>query len=1795
MHICFLENKPNVAGTGPNGIFDNDTLTMSMNYQPIIAWNQTNGNAGTKANINAAQAEKKTVPGPQYVLLTLLTFDSHGTKSLEEDVTDNIGKRSTKVPRKENEVQDPTKKDPGRERAKRNELESMFGQDKDANGNSTHRMFTLVSAAGSSYVNLGGSIPVNDTEIFSGVYDDEVEGVVVDFNSLDLTTVVSPIPITRLHKDHPKEQIIGDPLSAPQIRRMTKSSQEHAMVIQRHDGIFISQDKYVAGILKKFNFYSVKIASTPIETNKALLKDEEAEDVDVHLYILMIRFQVTPKVSHLHAVKRIFRYLKGQPKLGLWYPRFLQLFLNNQIDHVEPFNDVYVTLPHIKKVFTNMKRQNKDFLGTVTLLLASMLVPQVVKGEGLGKPSEPQPPSSTAPPSHEEQVTTIALCWVILCINPLYVNSVSFEVDAAKDFKENMLIKLRLLIDVAGTNHQVVSATKLPILNPNELDLWKMKIVKYFLLTDYSLWERLARKNELKVRGTLLMALPDKHQLKFNIHKDAKTLMEAIEKRFRGNKKTKKIDADDLEEIDLKWQLAMLTVRAKRFLQRIERNLKANRPTFMGFDMFKVECYNCHRKGHFTRKCSVMVWAAMTRVFKQMRNLPTMPSWHSHLLVLTMRDNALVVLRQNLEKAEQKMDDLKLKLKKFQTSSKNLNCDDYLTSESDESLPPSPIYDRYQSGDGYHVVPPPYTGIFMPPKPDLVFHNAPNDVETVYIAFNVELSPTKPDKDLSPIPRPLAPIIKDWVSDSKDDSKAMIPQNVPSFVQPNEQVKPPRPYVKHVETYIPTANPKTAIPKPTSNGNRRNRKACFVCQSLDNLIKYLITTSKLVPISTARPVTTAVLKYHVARPRPIKPILTMPYFPSRRHINHSPSLKASNFPPKVTVVKAPMDKGVIDSRCSRHMIGNMSYLSDFEELNGGYVTFGGNPKGGKISGKVLWDEGNKREFSLPRTPQQNGIAERKNMTLIEATRTMLADLLLPILFWAEPEFEGRKPESEVNVSPSSSTQSKRHDDKTKREAKGKIPTVGHLSTNSTNTFSAAGPSNAVVWVLVDLPHGKRAIGTKWVFRNKKDKKGIIVRNKARLVAQGHTQEEGIDYKEVFAPVARIKAIRLFLAYASFMGFMVYQMDVKNAFMYGTIEEEVYVCQPPGFEDPDYSDKVYKVVKTCVKLFEKLMKDKFQMSLIGELTFFLGLQVKQKKDGIFISQDKYVDEILRKFGLTDGKSASTPIDTEKPLLKDPDVDEKVKIEVYAVDLKFLLSGLMLLLFLNASSIKYALTVNPNIYVSVIKQFWSSVSEKTVNDVPRLQALVDKKKVIIFEATIRDALRLADAEGIDCLPNEEIFTELARMGYKKPSTKLTFYKAFFSSQWKFLIHTILQCMSAKRTSWNEFSSSMASAVICLSTGKGCSRVEIPLFERMIVAQQVDEGADELNVEDVSTVGVAAEGVVSVADDEVLAAVNELSIPSPTPPTQPKLQDIPSTSQVPLTPPLSPIAQPPSPQYQPQPSQDAGISIDLLQNLLDTYDVSKQGRIIADMDADKDVILKDVAVVAKDVQDAEIEESLDDVDIEPAELQEVVEVVTAASATITVAALRLTTDAAPTLTTAPSAARWRNGVVIRDPERTATPSTIIHTKAKSKDKGKGIMVEEPKPLKKQAQIKQDEADARELEQKINKNIDWDEVIDYAQRKEKEDNDVKRYQALKRKPQTKAQARKNMMIYLRNMVGFKMDYFKVMTYDDIRLIFEKKFNSNVAFLLKTKEQIEEEDSRAHKRLSESQEDKAAKKTKVG
>ncbi|KAK8942669.1 hypothetical protein KSP39_PZI009511 [Platanthera zijinensis] len=250
-----------------------------------------------------------------------------------------------------------------------------------------------------------------------------------------------------------------------------------------------------------------------------------------------------------------------------------------------------------------------------------------------------------------------------------------------------------------------------------------------------------------------------------------------------------------------------------------------------------------------------------------------------------------------------------------------------------------------------------------------------------------------------------------------------------------------------------------------------------------------------------------------------------------------------------------------------------------------------------------------------------------------------------------------------------------------------------------------------VWTLVPRPKHKNVIGTKWVYRNKMDEDGTIIKNKARLVAKGYRQEEGIDFDQTYAPVARLEAIRLFLAYAALKGFTVYQMDVKSAFLNGNIKEEVYVEQPPGFVDSTFPNYVYllqkalyglkqaprawyetlstfllenkftrgKIDKTLFlreikgkillvqiyvddiifgstdnnlcKKFSKLMQGKFEMSSMGELKYFLGLQVKQSEDGIFISQTKFTKELLKKFGMENATSMRTPMASAMSLDKD----------------------------------------------------------------------------------------------------------------------------------------------------------------------------------------------------------------------------------------------------------------------------------------------------------------------------------------------------------------------------------------------------------------------------------------------------------------------------------------------------------------------------------------------------------------
>nr|GEZ83499.1 hypothetical protein [Tanacetum cinerariifolium] len=473
------------------------------------------------------------------------------------------------------------------------------------------------------------------------------------------------------------------------------------------------------------------------------------------------------------------------------------------------------------------------------------------------------------------------------------------------------------------------------------------------------------------------------------------------------------------------------------------------------------------------------------------------------------------------------------------------------------------------------------------------------------------------------------------------------------------------------------------------------------------------------------------------------------------------------------------------------------------------------------------------------------------------------------------------------------------------------------------------------------------------------------------------------------------------------------------------------------------------------------------------------------------------------------------------------------------------------FLNASYIKYALTINPYIYVSCIKQFWNTVIVKQSNDVTRLQALVDKKKVLITKATIRDALRLDDAEGVDCLPNEEIFAELARICYEKPSTKLTFYKAFFSSH-----------------------SAMASAVICLSTGrkfnfskyifeslkvfanmrrmgKEFSGVKTHLLEGMIVAGVIEEeGVVEEQVLDIDVDDVAAQGAdTAVSGDDV----QDQYIPSPTPPILPpqQSQNLPSISQALEIKKLKRRVKKLEKGNKIKVSklirlQKVGTSqrIDTLDDIV-MEDASNQGRMIDVLDSDARIVLMDDKKEEKKAEEDK---------------------------------------------------------VAGDDQVQGRQAKIYKIDMDHALKVLSMQEDEPEVQELLLLLPEEEKEWLSGIQKRNHlqsyllilNIDWDVAIDHVKQKAKEDPFVQRYQVIKKRPQTEAKARRNMIMYLKNVAGFRLDYFKRMSYDDIRLIFEAKFNSNMEFLLKTKKQMKEEKSRAIQSINETSAQKAAKRRKL-
>ncbi|GJW27951.1 putative ribonuclease H-like domain-containing protein [Tanacetum coccineum] len=1161
------------------------------------------------------------------------------------------------------------------------------------------------------------------------------------------------------------------------------------------------------------------------------------------------------------------------------------------------------------------------------------------------------------------------------------------------------------------SEHMVV-ASKVPMLKPGVETI----------ITPTTAEEKAQRRLELKARSTLLIGIPNEHQLKFNCIKDAKSLLQAVKKRFRGNAATKKtqtfvssnstsstngavniahgttttstqgtavnlttldnlsddvicaffasqlnnpqldnedlqqIHPDNLEEMDLRWQMAMLTMRERRFLKNIGRKLTVNGNETIGLISPRWSVTTA-TKGDTLQGSTRLQGTKKTGIGRTQEGLYR---WRQLLLMIWC---LVMVLVMNGV----------IKQKKVQ-----LTLHSWLTLL--QVLTPR-----------YNVVPPPYTGNFIPLKPDLSFSGLEEFTsEPIVIKHVVENSEAKASEAKPKAVRKNngAPFIKDWVSDGEEENMSQTKiekkRAKPSFVKIDfgnpqmdlqDQGVISSGCLRHMTgnmSYLTDyeeidggyvsfgGNPKGGkiIGRVTRKNNMYSvdlknivPKGCLTClfsKATSDESEFwhrrlghinFKTMNKLVKGNLVEAVNTAcyvqnrvlVTKPHNKTPyelflgrkptlgfmRPFEcPVIILNtidhlgkfdgkvdegffvgysinskafrvFYNRTRIVEENQHVQFSENTPNIVGTKACDDAGKdrMEAVPDKDYIMLPLWTSDppFSQRKEG-----GNPsQEGESNDQEKEDNVNSTNTVNAASTNEVNVVDDDEDVGVEADMNNL-DAFMPVSPIPTTRVHKDHPVEQIIRDLNSAPQTRRM---TKNlEEHGLFSSVQQRTNHKDFQnclfacfLSQVEPKKVIqalqdpswieaiqdellqfklqkVWTLVDLPNGKRPIGTKWVFRNKKDERGIVIKNKARLVAQGYTQEEGIDYDEIFAP----------------------------------IEEEVYVCQLLGFEDPDFPNRVYKVEKALYGLHQAprawyetlstyLLDNGFQRGKIdktlfiirdkGELTFFLGLQVKHKEDGIFIIQDKYVTEILKKFGFTDVKTASTPMETQKLLLKDED-GEEVDVHLYRsiigslmyltfsrpdimfavcacaryqvnpkvshlhavkrifrLDKKSTTGGCQFLGsrliswqckkqtviansiieteyvaalsffvflskpaesegfkqivdFLNANPIRYALTINPTIYTSCIEQFWATAKVKTFNGKVQLQALVYGKKIIITEASIRRELQLNDEEATDFLPNATIFKELTRKG-------------------------------AKTTAWNEFSSTMASTIICLAT--------------------------------------------------------------------------------------------------------------------------------------------------------------------------------------------------------------------------------------------------------------------------------------------------------------------------------------------------------------------------------------------
>nr|GEX41475.1 hypothetical protein [Tanacetum cinerariifolium] len=1116
------------------------------------------------------------------------------------------------------------------------------------------------------------------------------------------------------------------------------------------------------------------------------------------------------------------------------------------------------------------------------------------------------------------------------------------------------------------------------------------------------------------------------------------------------------INEDDMEEMDIKWSMALLSVRADKFWKKTGKKISIQGSDVAGFDKSKVECFNCHKMGHFVRECRAPRsqdrgrrdnYRQGSKVEEQApKALMAIDEvgWDWSYMANDEEDRAFVA-DEEAPTEFALMDNTSAKSKVFDNS---LCSKDYKNKE----------------GLGYNAIPPPLAQIYSSPKKDLSWtgllefaddtvtdYSRPSPTMESASGDDQNRNPSVPKTDASPstiTPKPFIKFVKPNDSPSKSKTgKTETPKKSPvkyaeQYRKPNKKLNgssqnniDDKGYwdsgcsrhmtgnISYLSDYEPFDGGYVSFGqggcKITGKGTIKTE--CIVLgrdfKLLDDANIFLRTPRqhKMYSIYFKNIVPYKDLTCLVAKASADECMLW------HRRLGHL------NFKIMNKLVRHNLVGGLLakcfenDHTCTaclkgkQHKVSLTDHFSRFtwtfflkskDETSGilkKFITEIENLKdlkvksircdnGGEFRNKEMnyfcLQKGIKREFSNARTPHQNGIIERRNRTLIEAARIMLADAKLPVTFWVEAVnttcyvqnrvlvhnktpyelFNGRSPaigffkpfgyhvmilntfdnlgkfeekgmkaiekgagpnwlfdidsftksmsyvpvdagiistnilstkdatsqevmkdvsslryialpnwahdallesssskpqdhystkvpESSGNTNPTASTSNPPADQMETLTVESPIPTVSSPVLTTCFTGSQEPSSDARLFLKrvanqVETPsldniltltnrfedilrgttnsdesngveadvsnmettitasptptlkihkdHPKsqiigpvdtsiqtknkskeisdafqdpsrveamQPIGTKWVLKNKKDERDIVIRNKARLVAQGHTQEERIDYDEVFAPVVRIEAIRLFLAYASFTGFTVYQMDVKSAFLYGTIDKEVRQVTP----------------KEChlhaVKRIFRYLK--------GHPKLGLWYPKESPFDLVAYSDSDYG-------GATqDHKSTTTGCQFLGRRLSMSCETLSREISTFILRFNTILARLQLCDYHNM--------------VAILEK-----SEHNVDFHP----MVDFVKA----SPLRRNLKLQDEEGISSLPDTELFENLTLMGYNISLNQMfTFQKGQFSHQWKYLIHTIMQCLSPKSTGFNEFSSNIATAIICLATNR------------------------------------------------------------------------------------------------------------------------------------------------------------------------------------------------------------------------------------------------------------------------------------------------------------------------------------------------------------------------------------------